>query len=274
MTDLKNAFMSWKPATSACFYGTLDKDKMRSYGEAGIKALELSFSREYYYDGLNLPLRHSELKAWAAEYDVGLWSIHLPFSGEYDISNPDEKMRDFTIQTNLELMEAASKAGISVAVVHPSSEPIADSDRASRMELSIAGLDILVKRAAELGMRVAVENLPRTCLLRRACEAETVLKALPGLNLVFDTNHLLLENNIDFINAVGDRIITLHVSDYDFIDERHVLPFEGKNDWKGIITALAGKGYKGPWLYEVPSRGKLQPSDLIENYKKLSELAE
>ena len=50
---------------------------------------------------------------------------------------------------------------------------------------------------------------------------------------------------------MGGRIITLHVSDYDFVDERHLLPGEGKNPWGEILRALEEVGYDGRFTYEV-----------------------
>ena len=41
------------------------------------------------------------------------------------------------------------------------------------------------------------------------------------------------------------------VSDYDYEDERHWLPGEGKVDWHKLYSKLVGYGYKGTWLYEI-----------------------
>ena len=85
-----------------------------------------------------------------------------------------------------------------------------------------------------------------------------------GAGAVFDTNHALFEDNADFIDALtagGIKIHTLHISDYfrdaaGVLDERHVLPGEGINDWDAIIAALERHGYSGPVMYEVPARPK------------------
>lgn len=268
------AIKDWKLGASLCFCGRLDREILTEFHDAGIKCVELSFSRDYFYNALDFVNKAGEYAALSRETGVELWSIHLPFSGELDVSNPDDAKRDFTIATNLELIEAAAKAGISVAVVHPSSEPIADCDRESRMERSIAALKLLAEKAVSVGMRLAVEDLPRSCLCHNSAEMRKVIESDPNINIVFDTNHLLIQDNIEFVRDVGERIISLHVSDYDFIDERHLLPFEGKIDWKALIDALDAKGYKGPWMYEVPSRGKLAASDLYENYRKLNALFE
>lgn len=265
-------FTDRKTGASACFWGKLDRTLMNRYVQGGIESIELSFSYGYYYGELDFIGHASALKSDAADCGLELWSIHLPFSGDLDISHFDDAKRAFAMKANLELIAAASKAGIGVAVVHPSSEPIPESDREKRLALSLANLRILTEAAGIAGMRLAVENLPRTCLCNHSREVAYLLAAIPGLGVAFDTNHLLIQDNVEFIRAVGSRIITLHVSDYDFIDERHWLPFEGKNDWKTIITALDEAGYDGPWMYEVGSKGIYEPGHLKENYMKLSRL--
>jgi hypothetical protein len=54
-----------------------------------------------------------------------------------------------------------------------------------------------------------------------------------------------------FLRELADKIVTVHVSDYDFINERHWLPGEGKVDWQEVIAILTEIGYDGPWLYEM-----------------------
>ena len=98
---------------------------------------------------------------------------------------------------------------------------------------------------------IAVENLPRTCLGRNSQEMLELISAHPALRICFDTNHLLGEDPVEFVQKVGKHFITMHVSDYDFLNERHWLPGEGKLDWQALLAALEAVGYSGPWLYEV-----------------------
>ncbi len=42
-----------------------------------------------------------------------------------------------------------------------------------------------------------------------------------------------------------------HVSDYDYIDERHWLPGEGDIPWYDLYNALLEIGYTGAWMYEI-----------------------
>ena len=96
-----------------------------------------------------------------------------------------------------------------------------------------------------------MENLPRTVLGKNSDEVIELISAHPDLKVVFDTNHLLSQDPIEFIKKVGKSIVSTHVSDYDKIDEKHWLPGEGSADFYAIASALEEIGYTGPWLYEV-----------------------
>jgi sugar phosphate isomerase/epimerase len=66
-----------------------------------------------------------------------------------------------------------------------------------------------------------------------------------------DPNHLLGESHSALINALAGKIVTTHISDYDFLEERHWMPGEGKIDWPRLVAALKEVGYSGPFLYEI-----------------------
>ena len=65
-------------------------------------------------------------------------------------------------------------------------------------------------------------------------------------------NHLLQETSEEFIVRVGSRITTLHISDYDGIDERHWLPGveKGVINWNNVVDSLVSIGYEGPFMFE------------------------
>ena len=266
-TDFKN----WIVGSSVNLNGTNNEEIMSAMSAANIKRMELSTDLNTYFNKLDFVNKSMDIKEMADKYVIELWSIHLPFSGDLDISLPDERS-DKTMKAHMELIPAAAKAGFKIAVVHPSSEPIKDEDRPARLEKSRANLKTLAEYAKSHNIRLAVEDLPRTCLGNCNDDIMYLLNANPELNVCFDTNHLLKQDNTEFINIVGDRIITLHVSDYDFIDERHQLPFVGKNNWKSVITALENAGYNGTWMYEVRLNNGVTFGDLFDTYIKLGEL--
>lgn len=265
-----------KFGSSLCFCKKLDRDAFHTLKSVGIDAAELSFNFDYYMNKVQFPKTWEQHAADAAAEGLELWSIHLPFSRKLDISNTDKELRAITLYTNRTLIEAAGKAGIKVAVLHPSSEPIDDEARPERLRLSRDAIIYLREACDRAGMKLAVENLPRTCLCNRSAEMIELLQGT-GAGVVFDTNHSLVEDNISFLSALIDAglpILSLHISDYDFVDERHRLPGDGINDWKGIFAQLERANYAGPMMYEVPLQPKereiITPEELADNMRRLA----
>ncbi len=217
-----------------------------AYSEAGISCMEIAVSPAEY-DALDM----KRIRALADGYGVTLWSYHLPFLpfDRLDISRRD--LAPYTVEYLSGLICRAAEVGVDKFVVHPSGEPIADAERTERMSIAMESLSTLAERAFREGAVIAVEDLPRSCLGRDSSDILTLLSADDRLRVCFDTNHLLYEDNLDFIRRVGSKIITTHVSDYDFIDEKHWLPGEGEVDFTALARELTGVGYRGAWLYEV-----------------------
>lgn len=230
------------------------EEQFSALSEVGIKWAEFSYSFDYYMNQLDFPKNAEKYAKYAADAGVGLWSLHLPFSSNgLDISQTKAAWRAQAQYTNRVLIDAAGDIGVKVIVMHPSSEPIDDEERADRMKWSRELTMMFAEQCDKRGMRLAVENLPRTCLCNTASEMIELLRGT-GANVVFDTNHSLHQDNPSFIREITDaglKIISLHISDYDFVNERHRLPGDGINDWKAILSELERAGYDGPLLYEV-----------------------
>ena len=77
------------------------------------------------------------------------------------------------------------------------------------------------------------------------------LKEVKGIDVCLDSNHFLKERPETAVLALGKSIKTTHISDYDFVDERHWLPGEGKVVWTALYNALREVGYNGVWMYEL-----------------------
>lgn len=265
--DAKN----WLWGMSTCCMGRIDKSAFEAYAAAGVDVMEVSLSYAAY--------TKADFKAAAIasrETGVPVWSLHLPFYPFrfLDPSSLDNEVRINTLVAHKFGVDQAAQLGAKVVVVHPSGEPNADKTRAEQMQYAGEYLCKLADYAAQYGIKVAVEDLPRTCLGNCSKEIKQLIAGHENLGVCFDTNHLLAEKNSDFIRALGDKIITLHVSDYDFMDERHWMPYEGKVDWVELVTLLEQAGYMGPFMYELGFRvhdtilrdRNLTFADFKENY--------
>lgn len=226
--------------------GHITEENLASYRAAGLTVMEISDRVEGYAD-----FDYERARTLADQYGIELHSMHLPFMPftQIDISSP--ALADDTVEYYRELIEKGASIGIKIFVLHPSGEPIKDEERSIRMETAKKTLARLAEIAKANDAVIAVENLPRSCLGKNSAEIAELLSAHEALRACFDTNHLLSEPLADFMRNIKDRIITTHISDYDFVNERHWLPGEGKIDWQEILSILTEIGYQGPWMYEL-----------------------
>lgn len=248
-----------RKGTSTCFCGGIPTpENLAELKRVGVEAIEISANLKNYFEKMDILHRAGEYAKMIEDAGLEWWSVHLPFSRGQDISLADAAQRDNILDINEKMIRACGRAGCKVAVLHPSSEPIAYGERLERLKHSRQGIIHLRQVCDQVGMKLAVEDLPRTCLCNQSNEMLTLL-AGTGAGVVFDTNHSLSEDNLHYMNAIlagGLEILSLHISDYDFVDERHRLPGDGINDWKGILSILEKAGYAGPLMYEVPRRPK------------------
>ena len=254
----------------------LNRETFSEYSKAGVTAFELSVQLNHH-DLIDL----SEICRFAREEGVDTWSFHLPFY-PFEIIDPaslDKDVRRNTVERLSALIKKAASHGFKHAVVHPSGEPISDTNRAASVEYAKESLYSLACTASESGIVLAVEDLPRTCLGNCSRELSELISVHPDLRVCFDVNHLLFEPHTEFLKALGGKIATVHISDYDFVNERHWLPLEGKINWAELMKGFDDIGYNGVFMYEVPRtaanitrEAPLVPADYVNNHKKLLEI--
>ena len=151
------------------------------------------------------------------------------------------------------MMENAAGVNIRRFVIHPSAEPIPEEERPLWLQSAKKSQKELAEFAASLDAVLCVEDLPRSCLGNTADEMLELISVDDRLQVCFDVNHLCLNNggtHQEFIDKLGDKIVTTHMSDYDFVDEKHFFPGVGMINWKALVEGLEAIDYCGPFLYE------------------------
>ena len=246
----------------------LNEQLFADYAKAGIGAMEISPAwPEYKY------LNYKDLSDWSKKYGVALWSYHLPFQ-TVDLSTDNRPWRLSATENLSELIKQASDIGIHKFIAHASSGAINPETRADRLAYAKESLNTLAEFAARYDSVICVEDLPRRGLAYCSDELLDILSVNDKLRVCFDTNHLLEEDIPAFIRKVGDKIVTLHVSDYDFVDEKHWLPGEGGVQWDTLYKTVQEAGYDGVWMYELGfisdfrSRD-LTPEDFVRNANEI-----
>lgn len=252
--------MDWKVGTSMGVLGHLSDESIAACAGARLDCMEALLWSPWLETASGDPAaRCGALAEEAQRRGVRFWSAHLPFGNDWDISVSSEVNRKRIVEANAALLPLAAALGAQKVVVHGSYEPIPEAERAARIAACRESLAALGARTRDLGMQLALECLPRTCLAHDTEETLRLVEGIDGLGVCFDTNHLLTDSAERFIAGLGSRIVTLHVSDYDRVDEKHWLPGRGVNDWNLIIAALERAGYGGPWLFEVSPQAAGQP---------------
>lgn len=242
----------YRTGLSTCGFSFTDNN-FAALTEAGIRDVEISRPLEEY------PwLDHRAIRALADRHGVNLWSYHLPFAEpcRLNIASMDAEIRLRTVNILSDYIRKGGEIGVDKFVIHPGSEPNSEdpAERAELLKRCMESLDTLAETAARYGAVMAVEDLPRSCLGRTAEEILQLISANDKLRVCFDTNHLLVDDNLNFVKKLAGKIVTTHVSDYDCLNERHVLPGEGKIHWPALYAALTDSGYAGVWLFEIDLR--------------------
>ncbi len=221
----------------------------------------------------NMPKANAAMgKGLQAIKDRGLIlnGVHLPYRAFKDYSCPDETYRKSIVAEALATVKAIDPYQPKCYIFHGSAESFDLSEREVRKE---ALKRSLLEMVTATDTMMCVENLPRHCMLNTAKETIEVVDSVPNIKICCDTNHFLQEKTEDAVLAFGERIGALHISDHDYINERHVLPKDGKINWMKVLENLETIGYDGVFNYEIAMKAGNYVlytfADIKRNYDEL-----
>lgn len=117
----------------------------------------------------------------------------------------------------------------------------------------------VAEEAKKCGVRVALENTEGEEYLAALMEA---LSDLDNVGFCLDTGHEMCYNHSkDLLALYGDRLIATHINDnlgiraFDgtitWVDDLHLLPFDGIADWAHFAARLDRHGYDDPLTFEL-----------------------
>ena len=219
-----------------------DEERLARLAEYGFGAIFTGIGNPATIDALA-----PKVRAAGMDYDF----IHAPFDGINNIwreGDDGEAMLDRLLVTT----ETCARNEIPLEVIHLSSGVNAPTVN----ELGIDRFDRLVRRAGELGVKVAIEDqrkLGNIAVMMERYENER------HVGFCWDNGHeCCFTPGREYMPLYGSRLFCLHIHDnkgiYDSDD--HYLPFDGVIDFSHVAEQIRRSGYTGSVMLETAGRGR------------------
>lgn len=240
----------WPLGASSDSVRKLEKSDIAELKRYGFECIEVwSGSANNQEQKETLENKCAELAEWAKEAQIDIWSVHLPYGKDYDMSEPDEGKRRENVRKITRAIEACRGLMAEKFILHPGIGSKTDEERALRIEACRKSLPEAILTAARYNSKITIECMPGAGVGNTSDEMLQLVDGIDGIEVCCDVNHLFQEKPEEFIEKVGSYITTLHLSDYDG-QERHWLPGKGIINWNNVIGALESSGYNGPFMFE------------------------
>ncbi len=219
-------------------------------------AEEVKIAKAVGFDGFftnwNKPGCLDEPRALADELGMLYQSVHAPFGRMAEMWTPDYPSAADEL---IECVRDAAVHNVPIVVMHAF---IGFEDHTPNA-YGLESFRKVAEEAGRLGVKVALENTEGEEYLAALMES---LADLDNVGFCLDTGHEMCYNHSkDLLSLYGDRLIATHINDNlgirDFsgkttwIDDLHLLPFDGIGDWEGFVTRLDEHAYTGPLTFEL-----------------------
>lgn len=223
--------------------------------KAGFEAIDVNFAATIYPQ----PEKHEDildgddwrdtvraLKAHIEKCGLVISHTHLPFYNYSDKENKNNALREMMMDRAI---EASVLLGAPWAVLHPSKSE--DPDEC--YEKTLVECDAWIKKATELDLGIAVENMSAT-------PYETIIRIIDALRdkgykvgNCWDCGHANRRgiNQYEALTALGERVKVLHIHDNFGAGDDHLPPPFGRIVWEDFCRGLHDISYGGTFNYEV-----------------------
>ena len=205
----------------------------------------------------------AEIRACAAharECGMIFQSLHAPFDKMRDMWHGDEEKAQIALDEQLRCLQLCQEENIPLMIVHAF---IGFEDH-SPTAAGIQRFGQLVAAAEKTDVLLAFENT----------EGEEYLDALlqffrhsPVVGFCWDSGHEMCYNHgQNLLKTYGDRLLCTHINDnlgvrahdgaITWLDDLHLLPFDGVIDWQEKARRLRKCGYQGALTMELTTKSK------------------
>lgn len=220
-------------------------------GTAGFQGVEVG-TPPGHFDPWNL----DQVRALASQLrrlEITPVSIHAPFGGLLDLSDPNPHHRHAAVGGILATASALRELGGRIVVVHTTDVPREGQDVGIRLADCASALAVLVRSCSHMGMTVAVENALPHLIGGHPDELAFVLARIGNeARVCFDTSHATLAPGWErWFDVVGERIVHVHANDHRGDRDAHLAPGDGIVPWDALGCRLRHAGFGGWVILEL-----------------------
>ena len=221
----------------------------------------VGFDQFFYSETKNQRAADDEAVAEkAAKIGIGFHSIHAPFYAMDDMWHDESgELAKIMEQELKNSIDNCHNLDVPIVVMHS----IIGMDNHTPTELGLERIGKIIDYAIKRGVTIGFENTEGECYLEAMLDKYGELE---NVGFTYDSGHELCYNGgTDMLGKYGRYLISTHLDDNhgmtdpehpNFLDDYHLLPFDGYADWEGIAKRLNKCGFDGSLTFEVDSKGR------------------
>lgn len=251
------------------------EEGLKMLREAGFEAIDYSITQNamdweesFFRDPANPAFAEHFRKIGQTVKDCGLemYQCHAPYA-RVTISDPEfyTQLQKQTVRS----IYAAKYMDCPNIIAHPvlHRDFCDGKNKELARQTTLDYFSALVPALKETGVTMCIENLffyineekrwaPNYCSDGEdLCDIIDTLNKMhdPYFAACIDTGHAVVAQRdpAEMIRILGHRVKVLHIQDNLGIRDEHLIPTEGKINWKAVATALGEVGYQGTFNFEV-----------------------
>jgi sugar phosphate isomerase/epimerase len=226
--------------------------------------LQMELLKKIGFDGFFLVwepnLDMDALTAKAESLGLYFQSIHAPWDHAADMWHENEEKAQQGITQLTTCVDVCVSCGAPILVIHA----FMGFDEHEPNDLGIARFKQVVDYARGRNIRIAFENTEGEEYLQALMEA---FAADGHVGFCWDSGHELCYNRSkDLLALYGDRLLVTHLNDnlgicdpagkITWLDDLHLLPFDGMANWEDVAVRLRRTGYSGALTFELNIKSK------------------
>jgi sugar phosphate isomerase/epimerase len=230
-------------STAAFYPGTLTEDALIASAELGFRVIEIFLQADEEYSasfGAVLNRRRREL-------GLHVHSLHL-YAPYFDLWSPYSRMVGEVRDRFRRLLKVATMLDARALTWHGLRYGL---DNPRLVAAFFESATWAGERAGAAGLTLCIENVS-WCYLRTPEQVRAITQADLPVAFTFDAFQAG-ESDVEpaaLIRAMGDRLTTVHLSDYEPGGPRHLPPGAGGLNWPKLLRALQAVDYRGPLILE------------------------